>query len=78
MVRILKSMPMVVMKEGVKLSSENRSSRQLLPTPSRVSGSNSGSGGRGRNGSGQGGQGGSGSGRSSGACITHQATSLCR
>jgi hypothetical protein len=28
-----KTHPMVVMKLGVKLSSENRSSRQLFPTP---------------------------------------------
>ena len=33
MVRILKSMPMVVMKDGVKESSENRSKQQDLPTP---------------------------------------------
>lgn len=33
MVRILKSMPMVVMKEGVKLSSLKRSRQQDLPTP---------------------------------------------
>lgn len=31
--RILKSMPMVVMKEGVKLSSLNRSRQHDLPTP---------------------------------------------
>jgi hypothetical protein len=30
--------PMVVMKLGVKLSSENRSSRQLFPTPAWVGG----------------------------------------
>jgi hypothetical protein len=33
MVRILKSMPMVVMKDGVKESSLNRSKQQDLPTP---------------------------------------------
>ena len=33
MVRILKSMPMVVMKEGVKESSLNRSRQQDFPTP---------------------------------------------
>jgi hypothetical protein len=33
MVRILKSMPMVVMKLGVHASSQNRSSRHDLPTP---------------------------------------------
>lgn len=33
MVRILKSMPMVVMNEGVKLSSEKRSRQHDLPTP---------------------------------------------
>ena len=33
MVRILKSMPMVVMKEGVKESSLKRSRQQDLPTP---------------------------------------------
>jgi hypothetical protein len=33
MVRILKSMPMVVMNEGVKLSSLKRSRQQDLPTP---------------------------------------------
>lgn len=33
MVRILKSIPMVVMKDGVKESSEKRSNRQDLPTP---------------------------------------------
>jgi hypothetical protein len=33
MVRILKSMPMVVMNEGVKLSSLNRSRQHDLPTP---------------------------------------------
>ena len=32
-VRILKSMPMVVMKEGVQASSQNRRSRQDFPTP---------------------------------------------
>jgi hypothetical protein len=32
-VRILKSMPMVVMKDGVKLSSLNRSRQHDLPTP---------------------------------------------
>lgn len=32
-VRILKSMPMVVMKEGVHASSQKRRSRQDLPTP---------------------------------------------
>jgi hypothetical protein len=33
MVRILKSMPMVVMKEGVKESSLKRSRQHDLPTP---------------------------------------------
>jgi hypothetical protein len=33
MVRILKSMPIVVMKEGVKLSSLKRRRQQDLPTP---------------------------------------------
>jgi len=33
MVRILKSMPMVVMKEGVKESSLKRRRQQDLPTP---------------------------------------------
>lgn len=33
MVRILKSMPIVVMKEGVKESSLNRSKQHDLPTP---------------------------------------------
>lgn len=33
--RTLKSMPMVVMNEVVKLSSEKRSRRQLLPTPAQ-------------------------------------------
>ncbi len=33
MVRILKSMPMVVMKEGVKESSLKRSRQQDFPTP---------------------------------------------
>ena len=33
MVRILKSIPMVVMKLGVKLSSLNRNRQQDLPTP---------------------------------------------
>lgn len=33
MVRILKSMPIVVMNEGVKLSSENRSRQHDFPTP---------------------------------------------
>lgn len=33
MVRILKSMPMVVMNEGVKESSLNRNKQQDLPTP---------------------------------------------
>jgi hypothetical protein len=33
MVRILKSMPIVVMKEGVKESSLKRSRQQDLPTP---------------------------------------------
>lgn len=37
MVRILKSIPMVVMKDGVKESSEKRSNRQDLPTPMRES-----------------------------------------
>ncbi len=32
-VLILKSIPMVVMKDGVKESSEKRRSRQLFPTP---------------------------------------------
>ena len=32
-VRILKSIPMVVMKEGVHASSQNRSSKHDLPTP---------------------------------------------
>jgi hypothetical protein len=32
-VRILKSMPIVVMKEGVKESSEKRSRQQDFPTP---------------------------------------------
>ena len=32
-VRILKSIPIVVMKEGVNESSEKRSNKQLLPTP---------------------------------------------
>jgi len=32
-VLILKSIPMVVMKEGVKLSSENRRRQHDLPTP---------------------------------------------
>ncbi len=32
-VRILKSIPMVVMKEGVNESSEKRSNRQDFPTP---------------------------------------------
>ena len=35
-VRILKSMPMVVIKLVVNASSENRSSKQLLPTPACV------------------------------------------
>ena len=33
MVRILKSMPIVVMKEGVHASSQNLSRRQDFPTP---------------------------------------------
>lgn len=33
MVRILKSMPIVVIKEGVQASSQNRSRRHDLPTP---------------------------------------------
>lgn len=33
MVRILKSMPMVVMKEGVNESSEKRRRQQDFPTP---------------------------------------------
>jgi hypothetical protein len=33
MVRILKSMPIVVIKEGVKESSEKRSRQQDFPTP---------------------------------------------
>jgi len=33
MVRILKSMPMVVMKDGVNESSQNRSRQHDLPTP---------------------------------------------
>lgn len=36
-VRILKSMPIVVIKEGVQASSQNRNSRQDLPTPIRAS-----------------------------------------
>ncbi len=32
-VRILKSMPIVVMKEGVHASSQKRNSRQDFPTP---------------------------------------------
>lgn len=38
--RILKSMPMVVMKEGVKESSEKRNSKQDFPTPSNSVGHN--------------------------------------
>ena len=33
MVRILKSMPIVVIKDGVHASSQNLSSRQDFPTP---------------------------------------------
>ena len=36
MVLILKSMPMVVMKEGVQASSQKRSSRHDFPTPVKI------------------------------------------
>ena len=35
-VRILKSMPMVVMKEGVQASSQKRSRRHDFPTPAQI------------------------------------------
>lgn len=42
MVRILKSIPMVVMKLGVQASSQNRRSRHDLPTPAGHAGKQSG------------------------------------
>ena len=42
MVLILKSMPMVVMNVGLKLSLAYRSSRQVLPTPAEVTGGGGG------------------------------------